>query len=185
MCKRRPWLLLALAGGLAGCGPANGLTLGKVHGTITYKGQPVRYGFVTFNPDFTKQTEGPAAMATIADDGSYTMSTEQTGDGAVVGIHKVGITGLDPTPVKAEAVVDPQENPKGYMASKASMASLPTKRKSTADTTFTDKGGKTYRIVTPLPLRNPETSGITVKVGGGSNTVNIVIKENGSVELQN
>src|SRR5438094_9539253 len=80
-----------LLAGLLGCGADNGLTLGRVRGTVTYEGQPVTYGQVMFVPDDSKGTNGPAAMSMINRDGSFDMSTEEAGDGVVVGQHKVAI----------------------------------------------------------------------------------------------
>src|SRR5262249_62179239 len=87
--------VMTLVGGLLiGCGPGNGLTLGRVRGTVTYKGKPVQNGFVTFQPDASHQTDGPPAMGTINQDGSYALTTQDADDGAVVGTHKVAILGL-------------------------------------------------------------------------------------------
>jgi hypothetical protein len=176
------WLALAIAAGLTGCGPGNGLTLGKVRGKITYKGQPVSHGMVTFAPDASKGTEGPLALGTIATDGTYIMSTEQSGDGVIVGSHKVGITGLDPTPIAAEASVDPEANPKGFMEAKGKTIHPQKNQSKTA--TIRAKDGKTYKVVTPEKLMNPENSGLILKVGPGQNSLNITIEENGSVTIE-
>jgi hypothetical protein len=176
------WLALAIAAGLTGCGPGNGLTLGKVRGKITYKGQPVTYGMVTFAPDESKGTQGPLALGTIATDGTYIMSTEQSGDGAIVGSHKVGIIGLDPTPIATEASVDPEENPKGFMEAKAK--SIHPQKNQPKTATFRTKDGKTYKVVTPEKLMNPENSGLIVKVASGQNLLDITIEDNGSVTIE-
>jgi hypothetical protein len=176
------WLALAIAAGLTGCGPSNGLTLGKVRGKITYKGQPVSYGMVTFAPDASKGTEGPLALGTIGTDGTYIMSTEQSGDGAIVGSHKVGIVGLDPTPIAAEVSVDPEENPKGFMDAKAKTIRPAKNQPKTA--TFRSKDGKTYKVVTPEKLMNLESSGLILKVASGQNLLNMTIEENGSVTIE-
>jgi len=96
---------------MPGCTNDNGLTLGRVHGTVTYKGQPVKHGTVFFMPDESKATVGPPAMGVITSDGSYVMSTDESGDGAIVGSHEVGITGLDPTPVSGEDMPEPESDP--------------------------------------------------------------------------
>src|SRR5262245_34277086 len=80
----------------AGCGPGEGYTLGRVRGTVTFKGEPVRSGFIIFVPDETKQTAGPQGMSRIADDGTYVLSSKIADDGAVVGFHRVGIMATDP-----------------------------------------------------------------------------------------
>src|SRR5437868_4140710 len=105
------FVAVALATGLAGCGSENGLTLGRVRGKVTFKGEPIRYGTVFLMPDDAKGTKGPPAMATIGADGTFTVSTEEPGDGAIVGEHKVGVVGLDPTPIKPQAQEAPPPDP--------------------------------------------------------------------------
>jgi hypothetical protein len=73
-----------------GCG--SGLKkpeMGKVHGTVTYKGAPVTSGLVTFFP--AEAVAGEAAQPAISElgsDGSFELTTFDTGDGAVLGQHK-------------------------------------------------------------------------------------------------
>src|SRR5215471_4627100 len=83
----------------AGCGPGNGLTMGRVSGVVTYNGQPVEFGEVLFVPDSEKGNSGVPSMGRIGEDGRYTMSTQEAGDGVIAGYHKVGIRVLDPQPV--------------------------------------------------------------------------------------
>jgi hypothetical protein len=59
-----------------------------VRGKITYNGKPVTVGTVTFYPEVM----GPAGYGAINPDGTYTLSTYEKDDGAVVGKHKVAIT---------------------------------------------------------------------------------------------
>ena len=76
----------------AGCGER--VKLGRVSGKITYKGQPVPTGTITFLPTST----GPPASAGIRPDGTYTLETVDIGTGAVVGKHTVMITALQDSP---------------------------------------------------------------------------------------
>jgi len=70
-----------LAAALAGC--SSGPATGEVFGKVTFKGQPVTEGTITFlNPN-----EGGAAEAEIGKDGSYTVSGK-----VVVGEYLVVIT---------------------------------------------------------------------------------------------
>jgi hypothetical protein len=80
---------LVIAFSLAGCGSSAGRPkLGKVSGKVTYKGQPVTAGTVTFTPITGKGGEsGDIASGQIESDGSYTLTTFDTGDGAVLGQH--------------------------------------------------------------------------------------------------
>jgi hypothetical protein len=181
MSGRPRWLVLGLLATLIGCS-GNGLTLGRVTGKVMYKGEPVRFGSVMFEPDTTKGTNGPSALGNITKDGTYTMSTEQAGDGAVVGDHKVGVMGLDPDPINTKEAPDPETDPLNYLKGKARMARPAPSKK---EETFTDRGGRTFRYVTPKSLYNPGTSGIVAKVSRGTNTVNINIKEDGTAEISN
>src|SRR5262249_42014233 len=145
----------------SGCGPGNGLSLGRVSGKVTYKGQPVKNGTVFFMPDESKGTVGPPALGSITSDGSYVMSTETSGDGVIVGSHKVGITGVEEAPVTAEAELDPEKSPGGYMKAKAKAAAQAARGATgKEDEFFTDKGGKKYRYIVPRKFSNPQESGI-------------------------
>jgi hypothetical protein len=168
----------------AGCSD-NGLSLAKVYGKVTYKGQPVKNGTVFFMPDDSKGTVGPAAVGSITSDGSYIMSTERAGDGAIIGSHKVGITGVEEGPVSEETAPTPESDPKAYMKAKAKSAAearthSPKKKE---EETYTDRGGKKWRFVVPKKFSNPQESGIITKVESGSNRMNFEIEENGQVRI--
>jgi len=168
-----------------GCS-GNGLNLAKVRGRVTYKGQPVKNGTVFFMPDDTKGTVGPPAVGSITSDGSYVMSTESSGDGVIVGSHKVGITGVEEKSVGDTPAPTPESDPEGYMKSKAKSAAA---ARSTAvnkdEETFTDRGGAKWRFVVPKKLVNPQESGIIAKVERGSNVMNFEIDEIGKVTISN
>jgi hypothetical protein len=178
---------------VAGCGPGHGLTLGRVQGKVTCKGEPVRYGNVFFVPDVSKGTDGPSAMGTIKDDGTYILSTDSGGDGALVGHHKVGLTGLDPTPINKTSekpLPNPEEAPAEFMIAKGKLAQqarrAPRKAAAAAPAqgdTFTDRGGRTFRYVIPKKLGNYQESGVEVDVARGSNTINFDIAEDGKVRI--
>jgi hypothetical protein len=94
----------------AGCsGDANRPKLGKVHGKVTYKGTPVSSGHVVFTPVEGKGgASGDVATGEIAADGSYDMTTFNTGDGAILGQHIVSVqvrSGEMPKP-KADSTID-------------------------------------------------------------------------------
>ncbi len=174
---RRPmamWLALLLLGGLA-CGPGNGLDLATVRGTVTYKGEPVRAGNVTFFPDDSKGTVGPPSTGTITENGTFTLSSESASDGAIVGTHKVSILGYDPEPIStAEAVPDPQGDPKAFFAAKTQRR-RPSPRG--GGPTYRGRDMKTYPLVVPERFRNPDQSGLTAKVDRGTNEFRITINE--------
>src|SRR6185437_4574417 len=145
----------------AGCSPSNGLDLAKVRGKVTYRGEPVKNGTVFFMPDDTKGTVGPPAVGSITADGSYVMSTESAGDGVIVGSHKVGITGVEDSPVSSEAPApDPEADPSAYMKAKAKAAASARSGRVRKDgDMFTDRGGKKWRFVVPKKFTNPQESG--------------------------
>ena len=178
---------------VAGCGPGHGLTLGRVQGKVTSQGEPVRYGTVFFVPDTLKGTDGPSAMGIIKDDGTYILSTDSGGDGALVGHHKVGIVGLDPTPItKANQtpLPNPEEAPQEFMKAKGKLAQqarrAPRKAAAAAAAqgdTFTDRGGRTYRYVIPKKLGVPQESGLEVDVAPGSNTIDFDVTADGTARI--
>jgi hypothetical protein len=77
----------------SGCGADPSMPkLGKVTGNVTYKGQPVKAGSVTFTPDSVKGgATGQNALGQIEPDGSYELTTFNTGDGAILGQHVVTV----------------------------------------------------------------------------------------------
>src|SRR5262249_29145841 len=159
--RRRHLALLAALAGLGGCGPGNGLTLGPVQGTITLEGEPVRLGYVTFLPDVTAGTSGPPATGSIREDGGFAISTEQSADGAIVGTHKVAVIALDPHPLAGEDLPKPEDDPEKFLATKGQRR--PARAKKSAGPTYTARDGKTYRVLLPARLMDPETSGIVAK----------------------
>jgi len=175
-------LALALIGlGQAGCSN-NGLNLGKVRGKVTYKGEPVTAGEILFMPDESKGTTGPPALGSISSDGSYEMSTEESGDGAIVGVHKVGIVGRDPKPVDQGKAITDASPADDILKAKASMGA-PAKKGVTGPT-VRDRSGAVFKLLTPESLKDPNTSNISIKVERGTNTKNLVIKEDGSIHIE-
>lgn len=81
------WTVLALV--FVGCG-GNQHRTAKVNGKVTYKGKPVPNGTVTFIPE----AGGPSATGEIQSDGTFSMTTYSSGDGAVLGKHKVVIAAM-------------------------------------------------------------------------------------------
>ncbi|AMV18004.1 hypothetical protein [Planctomyces sp. SH-PL14] len=83
-----------------GCGNQEDTrTTGQVQGKVTFKGQPVPFGTVTFSPvpkDDKDKEPGKAATGQVETDGSFHLNTYIEKDGAVVGKHKVSIGSPDP-----------------------------------------------------------------------------------------
>jgi hypothetical protein len=182
---RRLVLISAATFVVLGCSPGNGLNLAKVRGKVTYKGEPVKNGTVFFMPDESKGTVGPPAVGSITSDGSYIMSSSSSGDGVIVGSHKIGITGVEEKPVEGAAdAPTPESDPQAYMKAKAKGAAAARSGRASKEVdTFTDRGGKKWRYVIPKKLTNPQESGIFAKVDRGSNTMNFEIDESGNVQI--
>jgi hypothetical protein len=67
-------------------------TLGKVQGKVTYQGKPLDGGRVLFTPVAGKGGEsGQSASGEIDSNGTYEMTTFNTGDGAILGQHIVTV----------------------------------------------------------------------------------------------
>lgn len=78
--------------GLAGCGESGP---GKYHvsGEVTYRGEPVPAGMVTFSPDTRRGNSGHQGFAEIRD-GRYSTSSGN-GRGTAGGPHIVAVLGFD------------------------------------------------------------------------------------------
>jgi hypothetical protein len=91
--------LLILGFGCAGCGGgSDNLATAKVTGKVTYNNMPVTGGSVTFSPissasGGTKPSMvGKPAAGVVGSDGTFSLSTYGSGDGAVVGKHRVSFS---------------------------------------------------------------------------------------------
>jgi hypothetical protein len=80
-------LLLA---GIAGCGAKGAFETARVHGKVTYQGQPLATGSLVFVP----VAGGPSAQANLDSNGNYVLGTYSKIDGAVPGEHEVMIIAL-------------------------------------------------------------------------------------------
>ncbi|QEH38297.1 hypothetical protein OJF2_68950 [Aquisphaera giovannonii] len=109
---RRPKVLAALVPCLAlslacGCGAGAGSPLPAtptvpLKGRITYRGKALTKGHVTLAPT----DGGREAESDIQPDGTFTVATAGLGDGALVGVHQVVVSGTDqPLRTKGETHV--------------------------------------------------------------------------------
>jgi hypothetical protein len=130
---------------LTGCGGGvERPPLGKVSGKVTYNGKPVTSGSVIFTP--TKgDTGGHIATGNIQSDGSYTLTTFDTGDGAVLGQYVVTIEARGQTPMTGPPI-DPKTKRPMYVPSKST---IPEKYGSVERTPFrvtVEPGSKTVDL---------------------------------------
>lgn len=149
--RTRPLLLGGCLLGLflTGCG---GVQLGTVTGQVTVNRKPVSNGTIMFHPD-----DGPTAVGALGSDGTYTLTTIKPDDGAVVGAHRVTIQA---TSVGAGSLVDPRSFDEEVQLSR--------------------KGGKVLVAgkvtwLVPEKYSRLETSGLTAKVGPGTNVLDFDI----------
>jgi hypothetical protein len=100
MAAGRCLVLVTTATFLFGCGgDASKPKLGPVSGKVTYNGQPVTKGLVSFVPSSGPGSEtGQSASGEIGPDGSYKLTTFESGDGAVLGQHKVLVQSREEDP---------------------------------------------------------------------------------------
>ncbi|WP_337174438.1 hypothetical protein [Paludisphaera sp.] len=172
----------AIALATTGCGSGNGLSLAKVRGKVTYKGEPVTFGTIMFQPE---NPDAPPAAGSIGKDGDFVLSTEDPGDGAVIGAHRVAIIGLEELAQADQAAMpDPEKSPREYMMAKAKAGTTPPRAKKEDDSTYTDKSGKVFRITIPTKLNQTSTSDLKVDVTSGSNYVEIAIDEDGTTQVK-
>jgi hypothetical protein len=89
-----PWALTALGlVSVLGCGEED--ELGQryaVHGVVTYNGEPVPNGSVSF---MTDAPGGRSGSADIKPDGSYSATTLTTGDGLLPGKYNVAVNSVE------------------------------------------------------------------------------------------
>jgi len=107
--------------GAAGCtqdGEPHPKTI-AVKGRVTYLGRPLERGTISFLPD-----DGWPAIGEIQTDGSYSLSTFDKGDGAVLGHHRVAVSSSDgdPTVMPGSPGYKPPKElvPKKYTAAESS-----------------------------------------------------------------
>lgn len=71
----------------SGCGRSDRPAVAPVQGKVLYRGKPLEFGAVLFQPP-----AGAPASGQIQPDGTFRLSTYGTNDGAAVGTHKVSIS---------------------------------------------------------------------------------------------
>lgn len=92
--------------GVCGCSGQGADGVHDMSGTVTFKGQPVKFGAISFVPDRTKDHSGPAGRADIVD-GRF--DTREFGQGIRPGPHVIQITGF---PVQPPPIVDESKGEK-------------------------------------------------------------------------
>lgn len=91
----------------AGCIGSSEADRFVVSGTVTYEGNPIPVGFLTFAPDATKGNQGPGGSAVI-EDGHFETPRNK---GILGGAYIITISGNDGIPV----TIDDEKLDKGKM----------------------------------------------------------------------
>jgi hypothetical protein len=95
---------------LSGCGGGDPdrKPTAKVTGKVTLEGAPIAGGSLIFAPmgDGKSNIVGKSGQATIKSDGTYTVSTYGTDDGAIIGKHRVLFSPPPAAPPSATAAHD-------------------------------------------------------------------------------
>ncbi|MDR1959638.1 MAG: hypothetical protein LBQ54_11460 [Planctomycetaceae bacterium] len=130
----------------AGCGSGK-LPLGKVEGTVTYDGKPLKQGAIIFTVPGTRDASG------IIENGNILKVTTFTdGDGVPVGEALVAIVAVDPLPDVPPPAETPNVSPGTPGVSQPS-----------------GTGGQKFSI--PVRYTNTETSGLKASITPGVNTL--------------
>lgn len=133
---------------LTGCGSGHP-ERGIVQGTVTLDGKPLTKGSVTFWP-----TVGRSALGEIQPDGSYTLTTFEPGDGAIVGSHKVTIEVSEPG-TAAPAPTSFEEEVKMLKEGQSPDLTIPRK------------------FLAPKRYTRPETTDLTAEIKSGVNRIDL------------
>lgn len=111
--RSRPFLMVAAAIVLSGCGQSGGPRL-PLAGTVTFAGRPVPAGRIDFLPDTGRGGDGPAGFAAIR---GGRFDTRDGGRGVVAGPYLAVVRGTDGIPGPAEGqeagrpLFDPVDHP--------------------------------------------------------------------------
>ncbi len=124
----RGWGIASLisAAMLLGCGGSSDqFPTAKVSGKVTVGGQPVTGGELIFSPIVAAGAKGPKGagkngIGAVKSDGTYTVSTYGSGDGAVIAKHNVVFVPAAVTTPAAPAGGHAQTPPSPYMGMKPS-----------------------------------------------------------------
>jgi hypothetical protein len=129
-----------------GCGDTTGLEKRyPVSGKVTYQGKPLEKGRINFIPT---QADGRAAGGEV-ENGDYSLTTAEPGDGAMPGSYKVTIFAVQVDDTKLKEIA------KGGQFHH--------------DATFA-KAVKNAKRLVPAKYQLPETSGLTAEVKAQTNS---------------
>lgn len=87
------WTTVLIVAGLTGCTEVDGsrLPAHPTQGTITFEGQPIPGAFLVLHPQDEAASGNPTATAHVQSDGTFAVSTYDSGDGAPAGDYVVTV----------------------------------------------------------------------------------------------
>jgi hypothetical protein len=118
----------------------------RVSGKVTYKGQPLAKGTISFSP---VDQAGEGAYGEVVA-GSYRLTTYTPGDGAVPGRYRVSIASAEAVTPPAAFDTNPNATPEAAVA----------------------RAQRTAKHNIPVKYASPDASGLTAEVKATSNTLN-------------
>jgi hypothetical protein len=165
---RRSFAALTMAGVLSmtSCSTDDGL--GKrypVSGTVTYNGNLLEKGSISFVPDDPK---GVGATGTI-ENGSYTLSTGGNNDGAQAAKYKVTITAKEDASAKAKADFDKARAARKNTSGTEEITIVPRQ--------FMVKAEAEAKSLIPAGYGDPRTTTLTAEVKAESNKFNFELSD--------
>jgi hypothetical protein len=165
---RRSFAVLAVAGVLVmtSCGTDDGL--GRrfpVSGKVTYNGNPLEKGSISFVPDDPK---GVGATGAI-ENGSYALSTGGNNDGARAGKYKVIITAKEDSTAKAKADFEKARAGLKNAAGTEDLAVIPKQ--------FTVKAAAEAKSLIPVGYGDVRTTNLTAEVKEQSNPIDFKLSD--------
>jgi hypothetical protein len=154
-------LLIAL-----GCSGDDGLgSRYSVSGTVTYKGAPVAKGTIGFVP------ENPSMRGATGEisNGSYSLTTQTAGDGALPGKYKVSIAAKEAVDLEyAKSLLRADLKKKGMDPSMMPVNVPPE---------YMSKASKQAKSLIPEKYSSPESSGLSATVEARSNKIDFPLDD--------
>jgi len=145
-------VLLCVAGLIvsSGCGGSDRAPLGKVTGTVNYRGQPIKAGTIIFEVPGARPATGKIVDGKITE-----VTTHDPNDGVPVGTAKIAVSAAQaPQSAAPAAGADPGSYKVGA--------------------NYMDSGAQS---LIPPKYNNTASSGLTAEIKKGENTVTLDLKD--------
>lgn len=149
-----------------GCSVDDGLgSRYSVSGMVKYKGSPIATGTIGFSPE-NQSARGASGEIT---NGSYTLTTQAPGDGAMPGKYKVSIAAKGAVDAEvAKNMLRDDMKKKGVDVSKLPLNVPPE---------YLAKAAKQAKSLIPEKYASPSSSGLTATVEAKSNTIDFNLED--------